>query len=348
LNQKTDYKFYTDVKYGEYQRATDNTQYDLVYATKQSGQLTEINNLLGGLVGFNYVKGKSKYKLNLIHLQSGESRAGQFNISNNSAAVGQSGYDAVSYNLEYNQRSLTNLLLNGKHNVKNWNIDWRLSPTYSTSTDPDIRKTPFSYDGSYSFSSGEAGNPSRIWRNLNELNHNSKIDVSKEYKNFKLNFGLSHIHKLRNYEIKLFELMFSKPQSWISPDPNLVMNTDNLSNENEAPILRIAAVMGSVLFNSIGEWSKNAFSSTIINGSPTGGVHVNWSLNANKLTFPHFTHPLICLRSSTMFCSFPTTCVLRFQVLALRFQLRFCSFPTTCLCLFVHGSNFYGVTLNQN
>ena len=228
LNQKTDYKFYTDVKYGEYQRATDNTQYDLVYATKQSGQLTEINNLLGGLVGFNYVKGKSKYKLNLIHLQSGESRAGQFNISNNSAAVGQSGYDAVSYNLEYNQRSLTNLLLNGKHNVKNWNIDWRLSPTYSTSTDPDIRKTPFSYDGSYSFSSGEAGNPSRIWRNLNELNHNSKIDVSKEYKNFKLNFGLSHIYKLRNYEIKLFELMFSKPQSWISLDPNLVMNTDNL------------------------------------------------------------------------------------------------------------------------
>jgi len=228
LNQKTDYRFYTDVKYGEYQRVTDNSQYDLIYATKQSGQLTEINNLLGGLVGFNFVKGKSKYKLNLIHLQSGESRAGKFNISNNSSAVGQSGYDATSYNLEYNQRGLTNLLLNGKHKINKWNIDWKLSPTYSSSIDPDIRKTPFSYDGSYSFSSGEAGNPSRIWRNLGEFNNQSKIDVNKEYENFKFNFGLSHVYKLRNYEIKLFELMFSKPQSWTSPDPNLVMNTDNL------------------------------------------------------------------------------------------------------------------------
>jgi outer membrane receptor protein involved in Fe transport len=228
LNQKTDYRFYTDVKYGEYQRVTDNSQYDLIYATKQSGQLTEINNLLGGLVGFNFVKGKSKYKLNLIHLQSGESRAGKFNISNNSSAVGQSGYEATSYNLEYNQRGLTNLLLSGKHKINNWNIDWKLSPTYSSSIDPDIRKTPFSYDGSYSFSSGEAGNPSRIWRNLGEFNNQSKIDINKEYKNFKLNFGLSHVYKLRNYEIKLFELMFSKPQSWVSPDPNLVMNTDNL------------------------------------------------------------------------------------------------------------------------
>jgi outer membrane receptor protein involved in Fe transport len=228
LNHKTDYRFYTDVKYGEYQRSLDRNQNELIPATTQSGQLTEINNFLGGLVGFNLVKGKSKYKLNLIHLQSGESRAGIFNIFNNSSAVGQSGYDAISYNLEYNQRSLTNLLLSGKHNIKGWNLDWKLSPTYSSSVDPDIRKTPFSYDGTYTFSSGEAGNPSRIWRNLSEFNNNVKVDVSKEFKNLKLNFGVSHSYKLRDYNIKLYELMFSKPQSWTTPDPNLVMNTENL------------------------------------------------------------------------------------------------------------------------
>jgi outer membrane receptor protein involved in Fe transport len=228
INHKTDYRFYTDVKYGEYQRLSDNTQNELMYATKQSGKLTEINNQLSGLVGFSFVKGKNKYKLNFIHLQSGESRAGQFNIDNNSSAVGQSGYEAISYNLEYNQRGLTNLLLNGKHKTNKWNIDWKLSPTYSSSIDPDIRKTPFSYDGIYRFAPGEAGNPSRIWRNLGEFNFQSKIDLNREHKNFKLNFGLSHVFKLRNYEIKLFELMFSKPQSWTSPNPNLVMNTDNL------------------------------------------------------------------------------------------------------------------------
>jgi outer membrane receptor protein involved in Fe transport len=228
INHKTDYRFYTDVKYGEYQRSSDNSQNELIYATKQSGKLSEINNQLSGLVGFSFVKGKNKYKLNFIHLQSGESRAGQLNIDNNSSAVGQSGYEAISYNLEYNQRGLTNLLLNGKHKTNKWNIDWKLSPTYSSSIDPDIRKTPFSYDGTYTFSPGEAGNPSRIWRNLGEFNNQSMININKEYENFKLNFGLSHVYKLRNYEIKLFELMFSKPQSWTSPNPNLVMNTDNL------------------------------------------------------------------------------------------------------------------------
>jgi outer membrane receptor protein involved in Fe transport len=228
INHKTDYKFYTDVKYGEYQRSLDNNQNELIYATKQSGQLTEINNFLGGLVGFNLIKGKSKYKLYLIHLQSGESRAGKFSISNNSSAIGQSGYDAISYNLEYNQRSLTNLLFSGKHNVKGWNVDWKLSPTYSSSIDPDIRKTPFSYDGTYTFSSGEAGNPSRIWRNLGEFNNNAKVDISREIKQFKVNFGVSHTFKLRDYSIETYELMFSKPQSWSSPDANLVMSPENL------------------------------------------------------------------------------------------------------------------------
>lgn len=228
LNHNTDYRFYTDVKYGEYQRSQDKNQNELIPATTQSGKLTEFNNFLGGLVGFNLIKGKSKYKLNLIHLQSGESRAGVFNIHNNSSAIGQSGYDAISYNLEYNQRSLTNLLLSGKHNVNGWNVDWKLSPTYSSSIDPDIRKTPFSYDGAYTFSSGEAGNPSRIWRNLSEFNNNVKVDISKDINKFKVNFGASHTFKLRDYSIKTFELMFSKPQSWDSPDANLVMNTTNL------------------------------------------------------------------------------------------------------------------------
>ena len=228
LNQKTDYKFYTDVKYGEYQRTSDKTDNELIYATKQSGQLTEINNFIGGLVGFNFTKGKNKYKVNLIHLQSGENRAGIFNIINNPNAVGQSGYDAISYNLEYNQRGLTNLLFNGKHNINNWNIDWKLSPTYSSSIDPDIRKTPFSYDGLYRFSAGEAGNPSRIWRNLNEFNNNVKIDISKEIKKLKLSFGTLYSYKLRNYNIRMYELMFSKPQSWNEANPNLVMDTNNL------------------------------------------------------------------------------------------------------------------------
>ena len=63
-----------------------------------------------------------------MRLQNGESRAGLFDIDNNGSAVGQSGYFAESNNLEYNQRSLTNVLLNGVHvqDKSGWEVDWRI------------------------------------------------------------------------------------------------------------------------------------------------------------------------------------------------------------------------------
>ena len=108
-----------------------------------------------------------------MHLQNGESRAGQFTIDNDDEAVGQSGYLAFANNLEYNQRSLTNILINGTtvKPEKGIEIDWRISPTLSLSTDPDIRKTAFTYGPLDTFfSAGAGGNPSRIWRYLQEVN----------------------------------------------------------------------------------------------------------------------------------------------------------------------------------
>ncbi|MDZ7848711.1 MAG: hypothetical protein U5L96_19365 [Owenweeksia sp.] len=100
--------------------------------------------------------------------------------------MGQSGYFAESDNLEYNQRSLTNILLSGDHSLYNsdWQVSWKLSPTWSTSNDPDIRKTAFTQTPvDTPFIAGAGGNPSRIWRYLDEVNDIGQIRPAKELSN---------------------------------------------------------------------------------------------------------------------------------------------------------------------
>ncbi|MDX9846688.1 MAG: TonB-dependent receptor [Tenuifilaceae bacterium] len=235
LSYKSDYKYYSDVVNSEYQRYVDPSIYDLRYAFIQDGEIGEHNVLIGMLTGVAYKTNFSKVRLMAMHLQNGESRAGKFSLIDNGEAIGQSGYIGASDNLEYNQRSLTNLLLNGTHlfNGKNWEIDWRLAPTYSTSNDPDIRKTAFTHRPLDTlFLAGAAGNPSRIWRSLNEVNATSRFDATKKYSLFgreaKLKLGASHTFKHRNYEILFFDIQFFGNQMWVKADPSTVLNPENL------------------------------------------------------------------------------------------------------------------------
>ncbi len=239
LSYKTDYRYYDDVVYGEYQRNIDPAITEMRQANLQTGELGEKNVLVGALGGLAYKGRYSKIRLTLMHLQNGESRAGKFRIDNNGEAVGQSGYIAASNNLEYNQRGLTNILLNGTHVLKDsgWELDWRLSPTLSTSEDPDIRKTAFTQTAvDTSFIAGAGGNPSRIWRSLNEINATGKLDITKNYKfiakDAKFRFGGSHTYKQRDYEILSFDMQFFGNQDWPNPDPNEVLNPENIYPTN--------------------------------------------------------------------------------------------------------------------
>ena len=235
LSYKSEYKYYNDVVYGEYQRYIDPDRYEMRNATIQNGELGEHNVLIGLLGGVAVKSNLFKIRITAMRLQNGEKRAGKFSINNDGEAVGQSGYYATSDNLEYNQRALTNILLHGTHLTRRsgWEIDWRLSPTLSTSEDPDIRKTAFTHTGGRSsFMAGAGGNPARIWRSLNELNVMGKVDVIKKY-NFNtresnLKWGFSHTYKERDYEILFFDMQFFGGQLWPDPDPAIVLNPENI------------------------------------------------------------------------------------------------------------------------
>lgn len=237
LTYKSDYRYYDDMAYGEFQRFIDPNVFDMRYATVQEGEIGERSFLLGTLAGLAYKTQNSKVKLSVMHLQNAERRSGKFEILNDGEAVGQSGYYATSDNLEFNQRSLTNVLLAGSHNLKNeWNLDWRVSPTFSSSMDPDIRKTAFTVDQSsdrVSFLAGAGGNPSRIWRELSEINASSRVDLTKKFmfkgKDAKLKFGGLYTYKRRDYEILFFDIQFFGQQSnWSSNDASQVLVPGNI------------------------------------------------------------------------------------------------------------------------
>lgn len=234
-NYKSNSIFYDDVTYGEYQKRTSPSETDLRYATIQNGMKAERNVLIGVLAGLAYKTDNSKYKLTAMHLQNGINTAGQFYIDNDGEAVGQSGYLAYSNNLEYNQRGLTNVLLNGEHHTGDgkWDLDWRLSPTFSNIQDPDVRKTAFTYNNiDTTFSAGAGGNPSRIWRYLEEVNMVGKFDVTRNSQAFgrdaKFKAGASYIYKERDYEILSYDLQFFGAQPDFGIDPNNVLLDENL------------------------------------------------------------------------------------------------------------------------
>lgn len=282
LSYKSDYKFYDDVIYGEYQRVLNPDVYEMQNANLQTGQVGEYNVLVGLLGGVAYKTQLSKYKMMLLHLQNGESRAGKFMINNNSEAVGQSGYIASSDNLEYNQRSLTNLLFSGSHLSKTpgWEVNWKLSPVYSISNDPDIRKTAFTYtEQDTLFMAGAGGNPARIWRYLNELNVTAALDVARKFDLMgavsTLKFGGSHVFKYRSYEILFFDIQFFGSQNWSSTDPNSVLSDENIypnrpnsiyyqsGNSNPNPNEYQSNIQNSALYVS-NEWQPFSWLKTVV------------------------------------------------------------------------------------
>lgn len=234
LSYKNDYRYYDDVIYAEYQREIDKTDNELIYSDRQDGELATRNNLVGLLGGVAYKTNASKIRFTAMRLQNGESKSGVFALDQNSSAVGRSGYIGQSHNLEYSERSLTNFLLNGTHKLvdKGLEIDWRVSPTFSTADDPDLRKTAFTFNSvDTSFQVGNAGVPTRTWRELSEFNNVTKVNLAKDHKfleeDAKLRFGFSHSYKSRDYEILGYRIQFIGRQIWPGADPNDVLTGDN-------------------------------------------------------------------------------------------------------------------------
>lgn len=231
-----DYKntttFYEGFENGIYQKPEERDQFELRFDRRQRGDFGSNNVLASILTGLTYKTLKSKYNLNILHIQNGESRAAKFDqrteISNT--------IDVVKDNLEYTERSISNLLFSGKHTNTNgsFTTEWKITPTLSRVYDKDVRLTTFIEDENGNFTiSSDAGFPNRIWRDLEEVNVVGKIDFTKKYtlfnKKASLKFGGLHSYKQRDYAIYSYEIAFLN----ISPtvfegNPDAILADENI------------------------------------------------------------------------------------------------------------------------
>lgn len=226
---KNETEYYQNAEFNLYAKSSNQSVTELEPLEEQTGDYGVNSVLLGGLAGIALKTDASKFKLNFLHLQNGESKAGEFLFLNtNVGAV----FEAKQYNIEYSQRGLTSVLLSGSHFLggRNWEINWKLAPTRSTLDDPDIRFTRFRIPDNGVGT--EVGLPTRIWRSLEETNLVGKADATRRINLFqnegKLIFGGAYVFKERDYLIQGFQ--FPTGNARFDGNPNNILNEEYLFN----------------------------------------------------------------------------------------------------------------------
>jgi hypothetical protein len=229
FSYKNNTKFYQDAEFGRYGLSADPNITEMEVREFQKGDYGVNDVLVSGLAGIAIKTKKSKYSLSALHLQNGESKAGIFDYKGSDQG---SIFYGFQHNLEYSQRSLSNLILTGAHNfpVRRWEVEWKLSPTLSKIEDPDIRFTRYEdRDGTYSIGT-EVGFPERIWRNLEEINAASVLHSTKKFDFMgdpaKLQVGGAYTYKERDYAIRNFALNIRNVP--LTGNPDELMYPENL------------------------------------------------------------------------------------------------------------------------
>lgn len=238
FNYSSTSEYYEDAEYGRYGLSGDSSVTEMDAREFQIGDLGIQNVLISTMGTFAIKTQKAKYRLNILHIQNGESRAAIFDYVNSDQGAE---FDGFQHNLEYSERSLTNLLLAGAHSLKanKWKLDWKLGGSRSGMEDPDIRFTRYEVrDNGVLSISTESGFPERIWRDLNESSVSGKLDLERDLKAFKrdasLKFGLSNNFKTRDYVIRNFALNVRNIP--LTGDPNELFAEENLWPYNDNPI----------------------------------------------------------------------------------------------------------------
>lgn len=230
LSYKNETEFYKDAEYGRYGLSGDNSETEMETRIAQKGDLGVNNVIWSTMGGFAIKTLKSKYRINLLHIQNGQSSAAIFDfISRDQGAD----FDAFQHNLEYTERSLTNLLIAGAHSLSEnkWKIDWGLASNLSSMDDPDVRFTRYRINAPGNYTIGtEAGFPQRIWRELSERNVSGRVDFTRDMKVFsrdaEVKFGAMSSLKERDFNIRSFALNIRNVP--LTGNPDELFNDENL------------------------------------------------------------------------------------------------------------------------
>ncbi len=223
-----------DFQFPFYIKSSNQDQTELIADNIGFGRLGINNVLWSGLIGGNLKVKKSKFGLTVFRSQNGESTAGRFfrnDIRENPA-------DLLEHNLTYTQRSVTNILLTGKHAFEesNMEIEWKLSPTFSTIDDPDIRRTMYEWTDleprTLELRESVGAGVLRTWRFLDEQNYGGRVDLTKEIllpngRTTKIKAGIAETYKERTFDITSY-FFIQRVTSPLTGNPDELFQEENL------------------------------------------------------------------------------------------------------------------------
>jgi len=242
FSYKNETTFYENRNDGAFvKNFSDSSENELNSVLDSRGSEGINNVILNGMLGLTYKTDTSKYKVNVLHIQNGESTAGFFEQDISQDGVGGGIEPLIKSSLTYTERSITNLLFGGQHRLSSdenaFNFEWKLSPTFSKVMDKAHRITPFqqSGEGQYFVSPSASTFPIQLWRNLIEENWAGKVDFDKTVELFgkpaKIKFGGAYTYKFRDFSIDDYTFNIQGDDSFIADgNADNLLATENLWN----------------------------------------------------------------------------------------------------------------------
>src|SRR5690606_35017896 len=128
------------------------------------------------------------------------------------------------------QRSVTNGILSGTHQLNTLRAEWKNSFTLARTYDPDFRSTSISITNADNptINRGDGAGISRFWRDLNEINENLKFDFTLPYgKSNKLQFGAMGTYKDREFDVDSY-MIDATNRSGVPLDPGFFLRPENI------------------------------------------------------------------------------------------------------------------------
>lgn len=233
FNYQNNVEYYQDAAFGIYTKDPDKDENRLFTQKTRQGQLGTNNvmwsALLNGAIKFD----NHEFFASFLRTQNGISQASKRLTRD----VEQTSQDLNDDILTYTQRSVTNVMIGGKHNFDRLSVKWSNALTFARTYDPDFRVTniavvPTSIGGEeevrYSISSGDGGGIRRFYRDLNEWNENIKADLTYDLseKN-KLKGGFEVLYKSRDFDLHSYFIRRGSENN-VENDANWFLQEDNI------------------------------------------------------------------------------------------------------------------------
>ncbi|HEX8041680.1 MAG TPA: TonB-dependent receptor plug domain-containing protein, partial [Chryseosolibacter sp.] len=231
FNYQSRFEYYDDVTFGNYSKADDVQENNFFAEEIRSGELSRSNVLWSGLASGAIKFDKHNFSATIFRTQNGEAEASD-RVSRN--------FDQTQATLDeniltYSQRSVTNGLLTGTHQLGRLRLDWKNSYTVARTYDPDFRETAINISDPEvpTLNSGAGAGIRRFWRDLNEYNENLKVDFTLPFgKSSKLQFGAAGLYKKRVFDVFNYRVNATK-RSGVPVDPDYFLQDANIWTASE-------------------------------------------------------------------------------------------------------------------